>query len=147
MPTRNGHRYLEHNWASTGELERTSTSGPAALDRRGTHRVAVEASVTYHGDHCSHGEGRLVELSKEGCRIVGSRPVPGGSTLTLSITFSDGQPPLHLSAAKVCWAERNTFGVRFAELKASERQRLQQVVWRFATRKGESDDHTEYRLA
>ena len=146
MPTRNGHRYLEREWTSTGKLEGTA-SRSVELDRRSTHRVAVEARVIYEGEHCSHGEGRLVELSKEGCRIIGSRPVPGGSILTLSIKFSDGQPPLRLCAATVCWAASNTFGVRFAELTDSERQRLQQMIWRFATRKGESEGHTEYRFA
>jgi len=149
MPTRNGHRYLEHNWASCGEVDANVTARATELDRRSAHRVALEASVSYvsDGDQSSQGEGRLVELSKEGCRIVGCRPVPVGSNLALSVGFSDGQPPICLSAAQVCWADTNTFGVRFAEMPANERQRLQQLVWRFASRRGESGEHTEFRFA
>jgi PilZ domain len=149
MPSRNGHRYLEQDWGSTGEIEVPSMARPTDLDRRSTHRVALQARVTYvhEADLSSYGEGLLIDLSKEGCRIGGSRAVVIGSTVRLSINFSDGHPPLCLCAATVCWREGNTFGVKFAELTENERQRLQQLIWKFASRKGESGEHTGFRFA
>ncbi len=150
MPTRNGHRYLDQDWGSIGEVQATSTPRPTDLDRRRTQRVALQASVTYtsEGDQpSSHGEGQLIELSKEGCRIAVKGPIPTGCALKLSINFSDGHPPLSLCGIKVCWREGNTFGVKFAELPEHERQRLQQLIWKFASRKGESDEHTGFRFA
>ena len=148
MPNRNGHRYLEQDWGTTGEVQDTSTARPTELDRRNTHRVVICTRVTYfsEGDE-SHEEGRLIELSKEGCRMVGSRPIVSGRTLALSINFSDGHPPLCLVGAKVCWTEGNTFGVKFSNVTENERQRLQQLVWKFATRTDKSDEHTGFRFA
>jgi hypothetical protein len=110
--------------------------------------VALQASVTYtsEGDQSSsHGEGQLIELSKEGCRIVGSSAVLSGGLLSLSINLGDGHLALCL-AGKVCWMEGKTFGVNFVELTEHERQRLLQLVWKFASRKGESDGHTGFRI-
>lgn len=152
MTTRNENRYLEDDWGTSGEIRVTRTSPTAELDRRGTHRVALQAGVTYltegsEGDQNSSRNGQLVELSKEGCRIVGSHPVAIGSSLTLSITFNDGQPVLRVCGAKVCWIEGNRFGVKFAKLTDNERQRVQNLVWKFASKAGESEDHTGFRFA
>ena len=116
MPTRNENRYLEGDWGTSGEIKVSRTSPTAELDRRNTHRVALQAGVTYltegsEGDQSSSGNGQVIELSKEGCRIVGSYPVAIGSSLTLSIKFNDGQPVLRMCGAKVCWIEGNRFGV------------------------------------
>ena len=151
MPTRNENRYLEHDWGSSGENQVARSSQTAELDRRNSHRVALQAGVIYvcegsEGDQSSHGNGQLIELSKEGCRIVGSHPVVTGSSLTLSITLSDGHAALCLRGARVCWIEGNKFGVKFATLTNSERQRVQNLVWKFASKAAESEDHTGFRF-
>jgi hypothetical protein len=100
MPTRNGHRYLDQDWGSTGAVQATSAPRATDLDRRSTQRVALQASVTYtsEGDQSSsHGEGQLIELSKEGCRIVGSSAVLSGGLLSLSINLGDGHLALCLA--------------------------------------------------
>lgn len=151
MPTRNENRYLEDHWGSSGELQVRPASRTAELDRRNTHRVAFKASVTYvggsEGDQSSGGDGQLIDLSQEGCRILGSHPVIAGTSLTVSIKFSDGHPALCLCGAKVSWIEGNTFGVKFAKLTDNERQRIQSLVWKFASKAAESEDHTGFRFA
>jgi hypothetical protein len=150
MPTRNENRYLEDDWG--GEIRVPPASRTAELDRRNTHRVALKAGVTYvvegsGGDRGSGANGQLIELSQEGCRIVGSHPVVAGNSLTLSIKFSDGHPALCLCGAKVCWIEGHNFGVKFAKLTDNERQRVQNLVWKFASKAAESEDHTGFRFA
>ena len=152
MPTRNENRYLENDWGTSGEIRVTRTSPTAELDRRNTHRVTLEAGVTYltegrEGDQGSSRNGQLIELSKEGCRIVGSHPVAIGSSLTLSINFNDGHPALRVCGAKVCWIEGDRFGVKFAQLTDNDRQRVQNLVWKFASKAGDSEDHTGFRFA
>lgn len=150
MPTRNENRYLEDHWGSSGELQVRPTSRTAELDSRNTHRVALEATVTYvagsEGDQSSHGDGQLIGLSQEGCRIVGSHPVIAGSSLTVSINFSDGHPALCLRGVTVCWIEGNTFGVKFAKLTDHERQRVENLVWKFASKAAENEG-TGFRFA
>jgi hypothetical protein len=147
MPTRNVNRYLDQNWGSSGDMAAARTRA-TELDRRNTQRIALETSVTYVSvdNQFSNGEGRLVDLSKEGCRIVGTRPVATGSILTLSIKLNDGHSPLCL-CAKVCWIEGNRFGVNFAKLTDNERQRVQSLVCKFASRDDESEGHTGFRFA
>ena len=149
MPTRNENRYLDDDWGTSGEIQVTRHSRTAELDRRNTHRVAVQAGVTYvtEGSEGLGQNGEVVELSKEGCRIVGSHPAAIGSSLTLSIKFNDGHPVLRVCGAKVCWIDGNRFGVKFAGLADTERQRVQNLVWKFASKAGESEDHTGFRFA
>lgn len=151
MPTRNENRYLEDDWGSSGEIKVTHASPTAELDRRNTHRVTLRADVTYstegsESDASSEGNGQLIELSKEGCRIVGTQPVATGRSLTLSIKFNDGHPAL-IVCGKACWMEGNRFGVNFLKLTDNERQRVQNLVWKFASKAGESEDHTSFRFA
>jgi PilZ domain-containing protein len=94
----------------------------------------------------TRGEGRLEDLSKTGCKIIG-RLLMVGTLATLVIHINDDKPPLCLSGVEVTWANGEPFGVRFPKLKAEERQRLQELVLRFATFKGRSEERTAFRLA
>jgi PilZ domain len=94
----------------------------------------------------TRGEGRLEDLSKTGCKIIGPLLMVG-TLATLVIHINDDKPPLCLSGVEVTWANGEPFGVRFPKLKAEERQRLQELVLRFATFKGRSEEHTAFRLA
>jgi hypothetical protein len=122
---------------------------PAAhLDRREAERVPLSCHVTYvsEEDGFFRGEGQLVNVSKQGCRVVG--PVLGvGATITISLQVEDGKPSLNLAGATVCWEDGYSFGVKFSPTRGEDRHRLQELVLKFATRRGGSQDHTAFRLA
>jgi hypothetical protein len=125
------------------------TDTAAVLDRRDAERVPLHAAVSYVSDArmgLTHGQGRLEDLSKTGCKIIGPLLMVG-TIATLIIHLDDDRPPLRLSGVEVTWNDGESFGVRFPRLKAEDRHRLQELVLRFATFKGRSEDHTAFRLA
>ena len=121
----------------------------ATLDRRHAERVPFEAVVSYFScDETGRvrGKGYLEDLSKTGCRIVGP-PLKVGSVGNLMLRLDDAQWPLCMSGIKVSWADDESFGVRFPELDAETRHRLQQLVLKFVTFKGSSHEYTAFQLA
>jgi len=125
------------------------TQASTVLDRRDAERVPLAAAVSYVSDPCTgltRGEGRLDDLSKTGCKIIGPLLMVG-TKATLVIHLNDDEAPLSLSGVEVTWSDGESFGVRFPELKGPDRQRLQELVLRFATFRGRSQEHTAFRLA
>ena len=121
----------------------------AYLDQRNAERVPLRAYVSYMTDArmgLSRGQGWLVDLSKTGCQIRG--PVlMVGTHATLVLYFSDEQDPLCITDATVTWSNGESFGVRFPKLKGADRQRLQELVLKYATFRGRSEKHTAFRFA
>jgi PilZ domain len=119
------------------------------LDRRDAERVPLRTYVSYVTDErmgLSRGQGWLVDLSKTGCKIVG--PVLMlGTSVTIVLYFDDEKDPLSVCGATVTWCNGDSFGVRFPKLDGADRQRLQELVLRFATLRGKSIEHTAFRLA
>ncbi len=125
------------------------SNAATVLDRRDAERVPLDAVVSYMSDArmgLNRGEGRLADLSKTGCKIIGPLLMVG-TLATLVIHVDDDKPPLCLSEVEVTWTNSESFGVRFPKLKAEDRQRLQELVLRFATFRGQSEEHTAFRLA
>ena len=118
------------------------------LDQRDAERVPLRTYVSYmtdEGKGLSCGQGWLVDLSKTGCKITGPALMVGASA-TLVLYFQDEKDPLCISDATVTWRDGESFGVRFPKLKGADRQRLQELVLRFATFRGHSQEHTAFRL-
>lgn len=121
----------------------------AVLDRRDAERVPLDVAVSYVSDArmgLTQGQGRLEDLSKTGCKIIGPLLMVG-TIATLVIRLNDDKASLCLSGVEVTWSDGEAFGVRFPQLKGDDRQRLQELVLKFATFKGRSEDHTAFRLA
>jgi len=145
-------RYLDRYLAQELVEPRHITPNQAAtiLDQRDAQRVPLHDHVSYASEETgglSTREGRLRNLSKEGCRIEGSAPVAAGRTLTITLDLEDGKPPVCLSGATVCWSEGSSFGVKFPPMTLENRQRLQELVLKFATLRGTSLAHTAFRIA
>jgi hypothetical protein len=136
--------------AVTGVRNETPCRKPGTvLDRRDADRVPLRTYVSYVTDErmgLSRGQGWLVDLSKTGCKITGPVLMLGTSA-TIVFYFSDDRDPLCICGATVTWSDGDSFGVRFPKLNAADRQRLQELVLRFATLRGRSDEHAAFRLA
>jgi len=70
-----------------------------------------------------------------------------GSATTIILDLNDGKGSLRIVDATVCWNDDYSFGVKFPLMPVEDRHRLQELVLKFATLKGTSDGHTEFRLA
>jgi len=119
------------------------------LDRRYAERVPIRGQITYSGEEGARivkGEGRLKDLSKTGCKILGATTSSLGSSLTLLLDFEDGQAPLRLTDVIVSWIGRDSFAVRFPTLSADERRRLQEVIWKNVSLSSLDDHRTAFRI-
>jgi hypothetical protein len=76
----------------------------APLDRRYAERALIHHEVTYTGTEGARfttSIGSLKDLSKTGCKILGTTlPVIGGH-VTVTLYLNDGQAPLCLTDATV----------------------------------------------
>ncbi|HKT36144.1 MAG TPA: PilZ domain-containing protein [Nitrospira sp.] len=150
MKPRNGDRYLEQEFMRPDYLNNESIKKVSAtLDRREADRVSIYAHVSYASDDDAsviNADGQLLNLSKLGCRIVGPSPNVG-SHMTISLDLNDGKAPLRLAGATVCWCDGYSFGTKFSSMTGEERQRLQELVLKLASRHRSTDDYTAFRLA
>ena len=146
-PTRD--RYLEQEFMRPDPFHQTRGTQPLArLDRREAERVPLSGHVTYvsEGDGFFQGEGQLLNVSKNGCRVVGP-VVDVGTVITISLQLGDGKPSINVAGAMVSWQDGYSFGVKFPLIRGEDRQRLQELVLKLVTRRGSSQDHTAFRLA
>ena len=145
-------RYLDRHVAEALGREKCSLpirKTAAALDRREAERVPLRTYVSYVTDErmgLSRGQGWLVDLSKTGCKIAGPALMLGTS-VTVVLYFQDDKDPFCVCGATVTWCNGNSFGLRFPKLNGAERHRLQELVLRFASFRGNSEGHTAFRLA
>lgn len=107
------------------------------LDRRGAVRAPVECPVSFiseeHFDNWSTREGRLLDLSKTGCRVFSQYPPERGGQITLILPLPDGMPPIRLIGTTVCHVRANEFGARFQPLTPQERRRVQAIIFKYVT--------------
>jgi c-di-GMP-binding flagellar brake protein YcgR len=119
------------------------------LDRRYAERVPIEYRISYSGEEGARivkGEGRLKDLSKTGCKILGANTSSLGSSLSLLLDFEDGKAPMRLTDATVSWLGKDSFAVRFPKLSADERRRLQEIIWKNISVSSLDDQRTAFRI-
>ena len=83
-------------------------------------------SVVYFGQNSS-GEGIVLDLSRVGCRILGSEPMAAGETLSVGITPPTAEKPLVMQAT-VKWVKELEFGLAFKGLHEQEVHQLQRLL-------------------
>ncbi|HWC50232.1 MAG TPA: PilZ domain-containing protein [Nitrospira sp.] len=107
------------------------------LDRRDAVRAPVQCPVSFISeercDDWSTREGRLLDLSKTGCRIASQHAPEPGSQITLILPLPDGMPPIRLIGTTVCYVHWNEFGAKFQPLTPQERRRVQAIVFKHVT--------------
>jgi hypothetical protein len=92
------------------------------LDARGM----VHGRVEYQ--HAGgQGDGTLVDLTRQGCRIKGMPPLLCGTRLRLQLWLPDVAQPVKVDLAAVRWVQDDQFGVSFLEVSPDTRAYLDQV--------------------
>ena len=89
-------------------------------------RVVVHRPVEYR--HAGgQGQGMLMDLALQGCRIKGASRLSCGARLKLRIWLPDQEEPVTVERTIVRWATDDQVGVSFLELFPEARARLDQV--------------------
>lgn len=119
------------------------------LDRRYAERVPIRCRISYSGEDGARivtGEGNLSDLSKTGCKIFGATMPAPGSSIILFLHLEDGQAPLCLTGNMVSWVTGDSFAAKFPKLTASERKRLQDIIWRNARASSLTNRRVAFRI-
>ncbi len=126
-----------------------ASSAHAPLDRRYAERVPINYRITYSGAEGARlvkTEGSLRDLSKTGCKILGTILPMVGGTVTITLYLEDGQAPLCLTDASVSWIKGSVFAVRFPKLASDERKRIQEVIWKHVTLSPSKNHRAAFRI-
>jgi len=119
------------------------------LDRRYAERALIHHEVTYtstEGARFITSTGALKDLSKTGCKIIGTTLPAIGGCITITLHLNDGQAPLCLTDASVSWIKGNVFAVRFPRLTDDERKRIQGVIWKHVSLSQDKSHRTAFRI-
>lgn len=96
------------------------------MAKRIRSRVAAHLPVEYrYAD--GQGQGMLLDLALQGCRIKGACPLSCGARLKLQIWLPDQAEPVTIERAVFRWVTDDQFGVSFLELSSDAGARLTQV--------------------
>jgi PilZ domain len=72
--------------------------------------------------------GTLVDISRQGWRAVGERPVTRGTVLSLRVYLPDQSTPLEIEVATVRWTDGNEFGLELTTLRPEAAARLSEYL-------------------
>jgi hypothetical protein len=95
------------------------------MSKRIGARAMVHRQVEYQHAR-GQGDGMLLDLSLQGCRIKGAPPFPCGTRLRLQLWLPDQAEPVKLELAAVRWVQDDHFGVSFLEVTPDARARIEQ---------------------
>ena len=87
--------------------------------------MTVHYRVSLSADSTTTGEGRLLDLSLEGCRIECDRHLPVNTYLSLRLQISPNEMPILVDLAAVRWTRGTNCGVHFLSVQPHQVARLQ----------------------
>lgn len=97
------------------------------MNRRKHVRFQVELRCAFMGDQFA-GEGTVLDLSMEGCRVRSDTPVLTGVYMEVFITLLGQIPPLPIELAVVRWSPGAVFGLEFIRITDRHQARLRHYV-------------------
>jgi hypothetical protein len=86
--------------------------------------MTVHYRVSLSADSALTGEGRLLDLSAEGCSIECPRHLPVNTYLSLRLLISPDELPILVDLAAVRWARGVRCGVHFLSIPPQQAERL-----------------------
>ena len=97
------------------------------MSMRKHDRVQVQWRVEYR-TASGRGEGMLMDLSLQGCRIKGAQSFSCGIRVWLQLWLPDQAQPVNAEQAVVRWVKDDQFGVSFQVLPPDVRARLKHLI-------------------
>ena len=98
------------------------------MEQRKNLRFHVQFRSSFSSIGMVGGEGNLVDLSLNGCRIESLTAVQPGASLEIRIEATEHEPPIQIQEALVRWSRGRQFGLEFVTMDTGEWARLQHTV-------------------
>jgi hypothetical protein len=97
------------------------------MNRRKSPRFQVELRCSFMNDQVT-GEGTVLDLSMEGCRVRSDTPVIQGMYVELFISLLGQIPPLPVELAVIRWSAGPVVGLEFIRIAGGHQARLRHYV-------------------
>ncbi|HRC45270.1 MAG TPA: PilZ domain-containing protein [Nitrospira sp.] len=90
--------------------------------------MKVHYQVSLSTESATSGEGRLLDLSVEGCRIECAHHLPVNTYLSLRLIVSPKEMPVLVDLAAVRWTRGTVCGIHFLSLQPLQAARLKTLL-------------------
>jgi len=110
------------------ELRAAGLDREAPMDLWKFPGVRIHFQSSFSADRLVGGEGKLIDLTREGCRVKSDRRVPPGTELELRINLPDHDLLIDVELAVVRWANQGEFGLEFVRMRSEAQELLHRVV-------------------
>ena len=97
------------------------------MNRRKYPRFHVELQCSFMGDQYT-GEGTVLDLSMEGCRMCCDTSLFKGTYVELFINLLGQTPPLPVELAVIRWSAGPAFGLEFIRIADRHQVRFRRYV-------------------
>jgi hypothetical protein len=87
-------------------------------------RLEVSCHLSFMDDQGVVGEGRLLDISIHGCRMVSGKCLQEGTYLKVSLCLPDQIDSIRIEKAIVRWVEKGQVGLEFVSLQLEALDRL-----------------------
>jgi hypothetical protein len=90
------------------------------------HKVHYQVSLSTTSTEA--GEGKLVDLSIEGCRIESAGRLSVNTYLSLRLLLAPEEPPILVDLAAVRWVRDEHCGIQFLSIQPPQLNRLENFL-------------------
>ena len=97
-------------------------------ERRSSRRLPITIRDPFASVFFSNGEGIIIDLTIDGCRIETQMSVSVNTYLELRLHMSPTDIPIVVDLAAVRWVRDRHLGVEFLSIPPEHRTRLQQMI-------------------
>ncbi|WHZ14509.1 MAG: hypothetical protein OJF52_001348 [Nitrospira sp.] len=91
-------------------------------------RMKVHYQVSLSNTSATAGEGLLLDLSAEGCRMECTDPPSVNTYLSLRIVVSSTEAPILVDLAAVRWSCEKKCGIHFLSIRPPQAERLHKFL-------------------
>ena len=88
----------------------------------------VHYQVSLSATSSATGEGVLLDLSIDGCRIEHARHLSTNNYLSLRLTLASDDPPILVDLAAVRWVRDQECGIQFLSIQPAQLLRLHKFL-------------------
>ena len=92
------------------------------MEQRVHYQVSLSTTST------ATGEGRLLDLSIEGCRIEHAPHLSVNTYLSLRLLLTSSDPPILVDLAAVRWVGEKECGIKFLSIQPTQLSRLENFL-------------------
>ena len=88
----------------------------------------VHYQISLSTTSAAAGEGTLLDLSIEGCRIECADQLPVNTYLSLRLSLADEEPPVLVDLGAVRWVHGKERGIQFLSIQPPQLNRLEKFL-------------------